>query len=87
MFYEYVCDDCNTTFDQWQGMHEDHVSLCPTCGKQARRVFNGQRFKIDWVNGGFHGEDINLGLGRHFRSQAERDNFAAENGLVKSPEL
>ena len=38
---------------------------------------------IDWVNGGFHGEGVNMGLGKHFKSARERDNFAASQGLVR----
>jgi putative FmdB family regulatory protein len=87
MFYEFHCDECDFSFDQMQGMFEEHEADCPKCGGPARRVFNGQRFKIDWVNGGWHGDDINLGLGEHFESAAARDRFAAEHNLVKSPEL
>lgn len=87
MFYEYRCEGCDYNFDVQQGMHETHEADCPKCGRSAVRVFYVPRFKIDWVNGGWHGDDINLGLGKHFRSAAERDNFAAEQGLVKSPEL
>lgn len=87
MFYDFHCDQCDTTFDRWQGMNDEHVAECPECGAESRRVFSGQRFRIDWVNGGWHGEDINLGLGKHFKSQAERDYFAAEHNLVKSPEF
>lgn len=47
------------------------------------RVFSFQLGHIDWVNGGFHGEDVNLGLGRKFKSARERDYYAAKNGFVK----
>lgn len=87
MFYEYECPQCGRRFDEWQGLHDEHTALCPECRAVATRVYTPARARIDWVNGGYHGDDINLGLGKHFKSTRERDYYAASHGLVKSPEL
>jgi len=64
--------------------HEDDLShqRCPK-GHDMDRIFSFQMGHIDWVNGGFHGEEMNLGLGRKFKSARERDYYAASHGLVK----
>lgn len=81
--YEFRCPTCRKAFTVLRDPHSVKRAKCPDCGKRAERVFGFQLGHIDWVNGEFHGEGINLGLGKHFKSAAEREYYAAERGLEK----
>lgn len=35
--YEYVCKDCNYTFDLFQTMTEDPITVCPECNGTVKR--------------------------------------------------
>lgn len=85
VMYEFRCPKCHKGFTEVLDPHSDDLQHqpCPSCKKRADRVWDFQLGHIDWVNGGFHGDDINLGLGRHFASARERDNYAAKHGLVR----
>lgn len=82
--YEFRCSKCQREYTVPLDPHSDDLShqACPR-GHQMDRVFSFQLGHIDWVNGGFHGDEVNLGLGRKFKSARERDNWAAANGFVK----
>ena len=82
--YEFQCKTCQRAYTVPLDPHNDDLShqKCPD-GHDMDRVFSFQLGHIDWVNGGFHGDEINLGLGRHFNSARERDNYAAAHGYVK----
>ncbi len=45
--YTYACADCDTTFDTVQSIHDDALTVCPTCGGSVRRVISavGVAFK------------------------------------------
>ena len=48
------------------------------CGAEAERVFSAVLFRVAKPNGP---DDINLGLGRHFKSLRERDYYADSHNL------
>jgi len=31
--YDYVCEGCEHTFEEFQGINEEHLSKCPECGE------------------------------------------------------
>jgi putative FmdB family regulatory protein len=39
--YEYLCDACETRFDQRQKMSDPVLELCPTCGGRVHRLISG----------------------------------------------
>ena len=38
--YEYLCDGCDARFERLQPMTAAHVSDCPDCGEEAKRVLS-----------------------------------------------
>ena len=38
--YEYVCDGCDSRFERLQPMSAAHVTGCPDCGEEAKRVLS-----------------------------------------------
>jgi len=83
VLYEFECP-CGHVFTAWRPPDGPKKARCPECGSQAKRVYGNYKFRIEWNNGGWHGDGINAGLGKHFKSTAERDNYAASKGLVKA---
>ena len=54
--YEYECEKCGHSFDQFQNMSDDPLKKCPKCGGKVRRLIGtgaGILFKGD----GFHATD------------------------------
>lgn len=84
VMYEFRCPRCRKDYTVPLDPSSDDLShqKCPK-GHEMHRVYSVQIGHIDWVNGGFHGDEKNLGLGRHFKSAKERDYWAAKNGFVK----
>ncbi len=38
--YEFYCNNCNSNFEKWFSMNEEHVTSCPNCGSEnVRKVF------------------------------------------------
>ena len=82
--YEFLCPKCQKLYTALQEMLDEHVYDCPECGTKCDRQYSFSIGPIDWVNGGWHGDDINMGLGKHYKSAKERDYDAASHGLVKA---
>ncbi len=38
--YEYACQNCGHRFEVRQGIREDSLTTCPTCGGKIRRVIH-----------------------------------------------
>lgn len=78
--YEFQCPVCQRVFTVDRDPDKPKRAKCPDCGAAANRVFSPSAFRISWANGP---DDINLGLGEHFKSNRERDYFADSKGLKK----
>jgi putative FmdB family regulatory protein len=39
--YEYKCKECEHSFEAFQSMRDDPLSICPECGGPVRRVLSG----------------------------------------------
>lgn len=57
--YDYKCLECNSSFEVFQKMNEDHVKSCPKCGGSVKRligtgltpIFKGSGFyQTDYKN-------------------------------------
>jgi len=52
--YEYQCDSCGYIFEEFQGINDQTVIICPKCGGSAKRkisagvglIFKGSGFYI-----------------------------------------
>jgi len=38
--YDYECTGCGHRFEQFQGMTEKPLKVCPRCGKEVRRLIS-----------------------------------------------
>jgi len=85
VMYEFQCRKCQKVFTELLDPHKDEVwhPKCE-CGAKSDRTpasFGSIGF-IDWVNPD-RGDGVNLGLGKHFKSSFEREDYAKSNGLEK----
>jgi putative FmdB family regulatory protein len=39
--YEYKCKECEHSFEAFQSMRDEPLSICPECGGAVRRVLSG----------------------------------------------
>lgn len=59
--YDYKCSDCHYTFEHFQSMNDEPLSVCPECGGNLKRligsgagpIFKGTGFyQTDYKNTG-----------------------------------
>lgn len=84
VMYDFQCPKCQKDYTVLLDPHSDDLSrqTCNVCGKDMTRIFTAPAFSIDWVNPE-RGDGINLGLGKHFKSSREREDYAKANGFEK----
>ena len=39
--YEYLCDDCEYRFEEFQSITEDAIEVCPRCKGHVHRLISG----------------------------------------------
>lgn len=54
--YEYECKNCGYGFEQFQGIKDEPLSLCPVCNGSLKRLFSGGA-GIIFKGSGFHSTD------------------------------
>ncbi len=57
--YDYRCTSCGTVFEVEHGMTEHPEVTCPSCGKEAEKVFNASGIKFE--GSGFYNTDQRSG--------------------------
>ncbi len=73
--YEYICDACGNTFDEFQSITEKPLKKCPKCGKpKLRRGFGGGA-AIIFKGSGFYQTD--------YRSESYKAAAKAEESSAK----
>jgi putative FmdB family regulatory protein len=73
--YEYICDACGNTFDEFQSITEAPLKKCPKCGKlKLRRGFGGGA-AILFKGSGFYQTD--------YRSESYKAAAKAEESSAK----
>jgi putative FmdB family regulatory protein len=73
--YEYICDACGHTFDEFQSITEKPLKKCPQCGKpKLRRGFGGGA-AILFKGSGFYQTD--------YRSESYKAAAKAEESSAK----
>jgi putative FmdB family regulatory protein len=55
--YDYECDACGHTFEQFQGIMEDPLKKCPSCKKAKLRRLFGTGAAIVFKGSGFYQTD------------------------------
>jgi len=79
--YEFQCPKCQKVYTVLQDMQGEHEYICESHPVMCRQVYTAHLGTIDRPNGIDDG--INIGLGQHFKSTHQRDEFAKRNGMVK----
>ena len=63
--YDYKCEDCGHTFEEFQKMKDTPIKKCPKCGGSVKRmigtgggiIFKGSGFYVnDYQNNSCHGK-------------------------------
>lgn len=55
--YDYACDACDHTFEQWQSFKDDALTKCPACKKNKLRRLLGTGAAIVFKGSGFYDTD------------------------------
>ena len=55
--YDFVCDACGHTFEEWQSFHDEPLTKCPTCKKNKVRRLIGTGAAIVFKGSGFYETD------------------------------
>jgi len=85
--YDYKCNKCNIIFESIKPFDKSEASICPKCGKKAKKIFNPKnhsgtmKFILKgwgWANDGYSG------VSNYWKtSDAQRKIFNAD-GTMKS---
>ena len=62
-------------------MLAEHEYVCPQ-GHECKQVYSVNMGTVDRPNG--FDDGVNIGLGEHFESTYERDEFAKRHGMEKA---
>ncbi len=73
--YDYVCDACEHTFEEFQSMKDDLLTKCPKCGKKKLRRLFGSGAAILFKGSGFYETD--------YRSESYKSAAKAEQDSAK----
>jgi len=69
--YEYVCDACEHTFEEFQSITAEPLRKCPACGKNKLRRVIGPGGAILFKGSGFYCTDYRS---ESYKKAASRDN-------------
>ena len=73
--YEYKCEACNHTFEQWQSFSEEVLTKCPQCKKKKLTRLFGSGAAILFKGSGFYETDYNRGES-YQKAKSADDNAA-----------
>ena len=59
--YEYACQKCAHTFEQFQSMRDDPLVRCPSCGKKSLKRLLGGGAGLIFKGSGFYITDYRKG--------------------------
>lgn len=59
--YEYACQKCAHTFEQFQSMRDDPLVRCPSCGKKSLKRLLGGGSGLIFKGSGFYITDYRKG--------------------------
>ena len=76
--YDYECDACGHTFEEWQSFKDDPLTQCPACKKKKLRRLFGGGAAIIFKGSGFYETDYR-------RKESDKSAEKAEaNGSAKA---
>lgn len=55
--YDYQCDACQHTFEEWQSFHDAELTKCPQCKKKKLRRLLGGGAALIFKGSGFYETD------------------------------
>jgi putative FmdB family regulatory protein len=73
--YDYVCDACGHTFEEFQSMKDDALTRCPSCKKKKLRRLFGTGAAVLFKGSGFYETD--------YRSESYKSAAKAESDASK----
>ncbi len=76
--YDYVCDACQHTFEQFQSFRAAELTKCPKCGEEKLRRLFGTGAAIIFKGTGFYETD--------YRSESYKQAEKADSGTSKPTE-
>ena len=82
--YEYLCEDCGSSFEVMQKMADDPLVQCEKCGGPLRKVLHP--VAIHFKGSGFYTTDYGKGSGRRSgaRESGSGDSGSGESGSGES---
>ncbi len=81
--YEYECDACGHTFDEWQSFTAEVLTKCPACKKKKLRRLFGSGAAILFKGSGFYETDYNRG--ESYKKSADADKPAETPAAESKP--
>jgi len=75
--YEYICDACDHTFEEFQSMTAESLKKCPECGKKKLRRAFGTGAAILFKGSGFYETD--------YRSESYKKAAKADQEASSKP--
>ena len=76
--YDYVCDACENSFEEFQSMTEEPLKKCPKCGKKKLRRLFGTGAALLFKGSGFYETD--------YRSESYKAGAKADSETGKTSE-
>lgn len=73
--YEYRCEACNHTFEEFQSMFEEPLQKCPQCGKKRLRRLIGAGAAVLFKGSGFYQTDYRS---EAYKAAAKKEAEAAK---------
>jgi putative FmdB family regulatory protein len=78
--YDYVCDACEHSFEEFQSMSDKHLKKCPKCGKRKLRRLFGTGSALLFKGSGFYSTDYRSD---NYKAAAQAEQESAKKAADK----
>jgi len=78
--YEYRCDKCGTDFEAWQGINDDALTECKSCGAEGVRRLISSGGGIVFKGSGFYATDYRSPSGGSDKKQEPPKKTSGDGG-------
>ena len=79
--YDFVCDACGHTFEEWQSFHDEPLTKCPKCKKSKLRRLFGTGAAVLFKGSGFYQTDYRSDS---YKKSADADKAPSSSGDSKA---